>query len=325
MPSDAPLGTMLNFSTSDLPSAHRVPFWLEVFARQVVHVEIELQSDKLLQADASALALPGVRLLWCDSSTPAIWNRTKGMLSDGDDDFTLLLSLEGAATRTQLGRDLDVRAGEAVGIVQNETALLRYKDFKYVAIILPHSALAPTTLDIEQSVHRVIDRNTPSLELLRSYVALLRKKVGLLDPDPYLQMLVAGHIRDLVALSVGATADGTRAAARGGVRAARLQAMKAAITESPGVELAELARQQGVTPRYVQRLFAEDGTTFTDFVLEKKLACAKAMLVGASYADWTIGAIAYQVGFGDLSHFNRTFKRRFGKTPSEVRHETGQA
>jgi AraC-like DNA-binding protein len=32
-----------------------------------------------------------------------------------------------------------------------------------------------------------------------------------------------------------------------------------------------------------------------------------------------VGAIAYDAGFGDLSYFNRSFKRRFGATPRDVR------
>jgi AraC family transcriptional activator of tynA and feaB len=33
----------------------------------------------------------------------------------------------------------------------------------------------------------------------------------------------------------------------------------------------------------------------------------------------TIGEIAYQWGFSDVSHFSRAFKQRFGATPREWR------
>ncbi len=32
----------------------------------------------------------------------------------------------------------------------------------------------------------------------------------------------------------------------------------------------------------------------------------------------TITAIAYEVGFGYFSHFNRAFRRRYGETPPDV-------
>ena len=43
------------------------------------------------------------------------------------------------------------------------------------------------------------------------------------------------------------------------------------------------------------------------------------MLGDPRYADLTIGAIAFEAGFGDLSTFNRNFRRHFGVTPSDVR------
>jgi AraC-like DNA-binding protein len=43
------------------------------------------------------------------------------------------------------------------------------------------------------------------------------------------------------------------------------------------------------------------------------------MLTDPRHADLTIGAIAYTAGFGDLSTFNREFRRHFGATPSDVR------
>ncbi len=33
----------------------------------------------------------------------------------------------------------------------------------------------------------------------------------------------------------------------------------------------------------------------------------------------SIGEIVLECGFGDISHFNRAFRRRYGSSPSEVR------
>jgi AraC-like DNA-binding protein len=69
----------------------------------------------------------------------------------------------------------------------------------------------------------------------------------------------------------------------------------------------------------VRKLFEEEGTTFTEFVLESRLAQALQMLSDPRLAGRTISSIAFSLGFGDLSYFNRTFRRRFGAAPSEMR------
>jgi len=39
------------------------------------------------------------------------------------------------------------------------------------------------------------------------------------------------------------------------------------------------------------------------------------MLSDPRLADRTIGSIAFDAGFGDLSYFNQTFRRRYGAMP----------
>jgi AraC-like DNA-binding protein len=43
------------------------------------------------------------------------------------------------------------------------------------------------------------------------------------------------------------------------------------------------------------------------------------MLRDGNRGDRAVSTIAFEVGFGDLSYFNRTFKKRFGATPREIR------
>jgi AraC-like DNA-binding protein len=59
-------------------------------------------------------------------------------------------------------------------------------------------------------------------------------------------------------------------------------------------------------------------------VLGQRLAWVHRMLTDPRQTDLTIGAVAYNSGFGDLSTFNREFRRHFGTTPSDVRAATRQ-
>jgi transcriptional regulator GlxA family with amidase domain len=132
------------------------------------------------------------------------------------------------------------------------------------------------------------------------------------------------HVYDLAALALGATRDATEVAKNRGLRAARIGAIKADIRTNlarEALSIHEIASRQCVTPRYIQILFEGEGTTFTEFVLNERLMRALRMLTDLRFADCLISTIAFDVGFGDLSYFNNSFRRRFGGTPSDVRAE----
>ncbi|BBB97383.1 AraC-like DNA-binding protein [Bradyrhizobium elkanii] len=54
-------------------------------------------------------------------------------------------------------------------------------------------------------------------------------------------------------------------------------------------------------------------------MLGQRLARAHHLLNDPRHSGSTIGTIAFEVGFGDLSYFNRTFRRHYGVTPSDIR------
>ncbi len=67
------------------------------------------------------------------------------------------------------------------------------------------------------------------------------------------------------------------------------------------------------------KLLVIEAASFSEFVLAQRLVRAHQMLTDPRCAGRPISAIAFDAGFTDLSHFNRTFRRRFGSTPSDVR------
>ena len=88
---------------------------------------------------------------------------------------------------------------------------------------------------------------------------------------------------------------------------------------SPTARSASPRWQHGITPRYLHMLFEDDAMTFSQYVLDQRLALACRRLRDPRLAGRTISSIAHDVGFGDLSYFNRTFRRRYGVTPSGAR------
>jgi AraC-like DNA-binding protein len=300
----------------------RTPFWREVFARQMCHLEFEPLSDGPLDVDATLLALPGLSVGWCLSAMPACWSRTPELVKDGDDAFALIMPLAGTMMRSQRGLDLDVKPGEGVGILHSEPGRIEFRELDDIAVMVPRSALAPLVPDLEEAATRLVPHTNDALRLLRLYLKAWRG--GFDISDPALCRLAATHVHDLVAMALGATRDAGFVAKGRGVRVARLKAVKADIAAnltSHDLSVAAVARRQRVTPRYIHMLFDGEGTTFSQFVLAERLARVHRLLSDPRHGDKSIGAIAYASGFGDLSHFNHAFRRRYGATPSEIRRE----
>ena len=108
--------------------------------------------------------------------------------------------------------------------------------------------------------------------------------------------------------------------------AARLKAIQAHICENLAMgdlSVQGIAAHCGLSPRYIHLLFENEGTTFSTFVREQRLLRARNMLRSPRYAGHAISSIAFAVGFSDLSHFNRSFRRKFGASPTEVRRAPG--
>lgn len=78
-----------------------------------------------------------------------------------------------------------------------------------------------------------------------------------------------------------------------------------------------LGRRLGVSPRYIQMLFADINQSPSAFIRTQRLEQAREWLIGSD--DRRISEIAFDLGFGDLSQFNRSFKLRFGTPPSKMR------
>lgn len=86
--------------------------------------------------------------------------------------------------------------------------------------------------------------------------------------------------------------------------------------DNPQLSARQVSEEFDITERYVHALFARVGITFSKYVKDQRLHRIR---IDLTETKLPIAVIAHRWGFGDLTTFNRGFKRQFGCTPQEFR------
>jgi AraC-like DNA-binding protein len=309
----------LEFSTDAFAERERLAAWREAFCRRFAKLDAEPLPDIPFHAHMSMRIMPDLVVV-SGGGTMQRTARTRELMSDGND--TLVFQVANcAAVASQRGRDIPVAPGEGIVLSNADVSSVTFETAQSVQVLnLPRPVLRAALHDPDAVLTRAVPSDNEALRLLKAYLAAMAH-----DPTPTnadVQRLIVAHVHDLVALALGATTDAAEIARTRGVRAARLHAAKTYVMRYLGREslsAAAVAAHLRVTPRYVHMLFGAEGQSFGEFVLGERLAAVHRMLTAPRHAGDTISTIAYAAGFGDLSHFNRSFRRRYGRTPSDVR------
>jgi len=241
------------------------------------------------------------------------------MLNDGRDDYLLTIHTHDHEVSVDGGRPVQVAAGEMMLISEAVRSQFRLPGTIVKVLSLSRKKLRDLAPRIDFEAFHHAPASAPGLALIAGYSDLLREN----PPEgEKARRLAAGHLYDLVALVLDGVVRGGAARNLSGIRAARLEIIKKDILDrrqDPSFDIYDVARRQGVTPRYIQQLFAAEGTAFSEILRDSRLDFAFRLLGEAATAERGISEIAFEAGFSDLSTFNRGFRRRFGMTPSDVK------
>jgi AraC-like DNA-binding protein len=314
-------GRLVRFSTADYAPRERLEALHEIFGRNLQKVQVEPLAGESFHTAVTLRRMPGLSL-YTASRSAAIYRRSRELIEH--DDVIMIAGFSASYEVHHLGRTLNMGCGDAVILTGAEPASFGGPAQSSVNLLrVPVRLLSPRVADLEAAYGRTIPANNAALQLLVGYVGVLEDLDGLGAHD--LERQVVAHIHDLMSLAIGATRDAAEIAKSRGAWAARLCAIKHDIAnwlDQPDLSVARLAAQHRVKPRWIQRLFEREGTTFTEYVVAQRLARAHRLLTDPRYTGQKISAIALDVGFGDLSYFNRVFRRRYGVAPSELRAAT---
>ena len=290
--------------------------WREQIARHLLGLDFKPLSDAPFKATVEPI-FQDPRIVRAAFSPGITFRDAELIKKDPDISFAVLIAQSGNIFVKHHGRDLQLGCGDATLLHSRASGDVGSpEEFSYMPVLIPHAELATRVVRFDEAIARRVPRQSEALQLLRVYIRALKN--GRFGREA--RLTLREHLVDLAALAItphGALGESNLSAVVG----ARLQAIFDHIAShfpDPELSLSKVAQSLQISPRYVQRLLATSGTSFTAHVTELRLKHAF-MLLRAHCCKDRISDIGLRAGFSDISHFNRLFRSRFGDTPKGIR------
>lgn len=311
------------YDSDDVAARQRLSHLREFVGRKLTNTEIvPLTEDFRIQI--ALQQLPDLSIMRGSNTAHRFVGPFEPIRAD-DDLLLMWMRAPGEMRWGQGGVDLMLRDGVAALMGSEDRRRgENHAPVQYTTLKFKRARVEPLVANPEASRMIPIAADAEPLRLLKHYIAGIREEAM----GEALSETVATHIFDLIALTLGATRDAADLASKRGLRLARLDAARKLARQNLAdhcYSINDVARTMGLSPRTLQTLFRDEGTSFSAYMLAQRLALVRSQLRQGHKATQAIGTIAWDAGFGDLSHFNHAFRKAFGCTPSDVRAQADEA
>lgn len=308
---------MLVHDTSEVSPARRFQHWRDVICRNFALGEPSTPDQRGFTGRLQINHLGSVRVCRVSAGRHAWLRSAEHIRNAPHDDMLLSLVLHGEAQVSEVGRRVRQRAGEFILCDPNRPLVYAQTserlDLLHLAV--PRPALLERVPKAEHFRTTAFGLGSPAGALTAQ--TMRHALDNDLSASPTTAHLVGESLLDLAAATIewhfsGNTPTSTTERDLLG----QIKRYVLAHLADDALDLTSLARQHGVAPRTLNRLFAAEGTTPMRWVREQRLqACREAL---EQDGRQPIRIIAARHGFSDMPHFSRVFKARFGVVPSVV-------
>ena len=305
-----------SFTTDVYPLHARREAWREAMVRLRLPVEAAPEDDGSSAAVSSLVSPMGMEFSVVRAGAQTISGRNK----DQPAAIWVAALLDGTAMLNDGHAEAVVEAGDIVFGPTGMAASLTFKTrFRLLFITAPrvaldHRLVAPRSLRIGH-LPAAMGVNHVFSGLLRALAETLED----LDDDQLRPVEIA--VTEFLAQGLSA---GESLAPRGpaATREAHLHRVRQTIETllaEPDLTLGRVAETEGVSPRYLQKLFTAAGESFTHYIRWRRLERCRTDLASPQHARLSISEICFRWGFNGSAHFSRAFRDQYGVSPREYR------
>lgn len=297
---------------------HKQRLWQDAIAGHFGHADLSIRRPERFTGQISSVGDGPIRLVQVRSDNEIGRRTRRHVAGETDEVFVIAMVNRGEVEFRQRDQSCVLSGGMVTLFAASEPYLIRHDDPAEVINLTIHGSLLETFLrQPHDRVCRPFDMRGLVGRMSRD---LLIGLAGTTSPgrdvSPASLRLALDSIAVLIREKDSAPLGLSRA------QVAALRRCNELIELSVGErELSPqyLARRMGVSVRHLHALFNAAGTTICESILAARLSRSLRMLENAGGPPARIKEIAFDSGFSNQSHFSAQFRKRYGKTPREMR------
>jgi AraC family transcriptional regulator, positive regulator of tynA and feaB len=307
---------MPSWTTLDHPTHEQFGYWREVLCEAFITLNPGRKRTGGFKGEVTANLLSGVNVTTLVTEEHRVIRGPAEIRKSPLEYYFVNMQIKGDVLAMQRGRESLIRPNEFYIVDSTEPYDLDYRsDLEIYSFRIPKQQLEPLLENPSGRTAVRVSRETP-LGMLA--IDFLQSVIRLPDTIPTsAKPAIARMMTELVALSLGGNDDAMQRA-EGTVSGALLTSILRFIDQNlsdPTLSVETACQRFGISPRYLHRLFESCEMTFGERVRSRRLELCASELSRGSHRP--INVIALSWGFNDISHFNHSFRKRFGVSPRE--------
>lgn len=305
---------MTVWSTDAVAPGDGFSFWHDAVCQAVLNVSTECPPSGPFRARIAGRQYGSLRCATFQSSSHAIVRTPSHLTSSTDDGYLVSLQLKGEGHIEQGEQRFVLKAGEIAILDGARPFRVGFpRPVERLVAVLPRRMLESRLPWIRRARGCRLSGNAPMTALAREHLILLAQADAHLNAAD--GALLGENLCNLLAI---ATAPG-QAPNRSDASAESLIALGRHHLDDPELSPQKLAALAGISLRTLHSRFQLLGRPWSRWLVESRLERCEAQLRNPACRERSVSQIAYDCGFNDLSHFNRSFRTVYGTTPTAWR------
>lgn len=266
------------------------------------------------------IPIANLKLIEAISDSKEACRTSRNIAMDDDEYFILILVLDGRLQISQFGRDCEL-SRDTFGLFHlSSPSYYRHQERTHVIDL----KIPATTLNSYiRDPHRYVAISRPAAHGVgRVVVDLFKSLMGQAACMPEWALhSCAGQMMGVVATAIECSGQDA-VVGSSSTRSSIFKRAEAYIeinAGDPQLNTAAVARSVGISVRYLQKVFQEQGLSIGDVIRDCRLRKCHDDLLCDKGINILVKEVAFKGGFRSPSHFSTAFKRRYGVTPEEFR------